>query len=143
MRVLSGPVACMNTTHWPGRLLLWLAGFFALSLTGCGAAITPTPPPTLEPIAQVGQPVFQQTCAICHSTTPDLVIRGPSLLGVAERAAGRVSGMDARSYLYTSILNPTAFTVEGFQNLMPTDFGKTLTGEQLDAVVAYLLTLRP
>lgn len=72
-----------------------------------------------------------------------MIIRGPSLFGVAGRAGQRVSGMDARSYMYNSILNPTAYMVDGFQNLMPTDLGKTLTGEELDAVVAYLFTLQP
>lgn len=123
---------------WPGLLVL-----LAFCLAACGAAPTPTPMPTLDPQARLGQQVFQQHCSTCHSTAPDVVVRGPSLFGVALRAGQRISGMDARNYIYNSILNPTAYTVDGFQNLMPTDLGKTLTGEELDAVVAYLFTLQP
>jgi hypothetical protein len=32
--------------------------------------------------------------------------------------------------------------VDGFDNLMPENLGKKLTGEELDAVVAYLMTLK-
>lgn len=72
---------------------------------------------------------------------PDLVVRGPSLYGIAGRAGERVPGQDARTYIYTSIMRPDAFIVPGFENVMPGTLAKTLTGEQIDAVVAYLYTL--
>lgn len=98
------------------------------------------PPPTLEPLAAEGRLVFQQNCATCHATTPDTIIVGPSLAGLGGRAAGRVAGLDARQYVELSILKPDAYVVPGFANQMPTDFGKKLTGEQLNALVTYLLT---
>ncbi len=50
--------------------------------------------------------------------------------------------MDAPAYIRDSIINSTAYTVEGFpEGLMPTDFEDQLTAEDLDAVVAFLLTL--
>ncbi|MBK8431610.1 MAG: hypothetical protein IPL28_10120 [Chloroflexi bacterium] len=62
--------------------------------------------------------------------------------GVGNRAAERVPGQDARTYLMTSILNPSAYLVEGFQDgLMPANLAKKLTGEELDGVIEYLLTL--
>lgn len=126
-------------------ILLALLGL-AAALVACGgsggeaAAVPPTP--TLEPLAAAGQPVFVQHCGACHSTQPDTIIVGPSLHGIAERGGARVDGQDARTYIYTSILRPNAYLVEGFQDLMPSDLGKTLTGEQLDGVVAYLLALQ-
>jgi hypothetical protein len=53
-----------------------------------------------------------------------------------------VPGQDARTYIMTSIMRPQAYLVEGFEPLMPEDFGKSLTGEEIDNLVAYLLTLQ-
>jgi hypothetical protein len=69
------------------------------------------------------------------------MIVGPSLSGVASRAASRMEGVDGREYLLLSIIKPSAYVVDGFTNVMPSNFGKSLDGEQLDALVAYLLTL--
>ena len=119
--------------------------FCALLLAACGgsAETTPTAPPTatLSPEAARGKSVFSQNCGSCHSTIPDTVIVGPSLDGIASRAETRKPGQDGRTYLYTAILQPGDFLVEGYNNLMPATFGKQLTGEDLDAVVAYLMTL--
>jgi hypothetical protein len=38
-------------------------------------------------------------------------------------------------------LRPDEYIVEGFSDLMPSNFGTTLSGEQLDALLAYLMTL--
>lgn len=118
---------------WAGWLVLWL-------LVGCGGEETAVPAtPTLSPQAIQGQQLFTKECGSCHSFSPDTVIVGPSLAGIASRAAGRVAGQDAKTYLLTSILRPGDYLVEGFDNLMPATFGKQLTGENIDALVAYLL----
>jgi hypothetical protein len=39
-------------------------------------------------------------------------------------------------------MQPDAYLVEGFENLMPASLSKQLTGEELDAVIAYLQTLQ-
>lgn len=127
------------------RRSLWLGMGLVVWLASCAGPVEPTPTatPTPDPVVAQGKQVFQQQCAICHATAPETIIRGPSLAGVAVRAAARVPGLDARNYLYTSILNPSAYVVEGFEDLMPADLGKQLTGAELDAVVAYLLTFDP
>ena len=111
-----------------------------LMLVGCGAEPTPEPTPTLSPALAAGHTVFQANCAICHAITPETVVRGPSLYGIATRGAERVPGSDARDYIYSSILNPDAYLVDGYENIMPANLAKDLTGEELDAVVNYLLT---
>ncbi|NJN54846.1 MAG: cytochrome c [Anaerolineae bacterium] len=120
--------------------------FCVLCLAACGgnADDAPTAPPTvaLSPEEARGKVVFSQNCGSCHSTIPDTVIVGPSLAGIAARAETRKAGQDGRTYLYTSILQPADFLVDGYDNLMPATFGKQLTGEDLDAVVAYLNTLQ-
>lgn len=86
--------------------------------------------------------MFARDCGACHSAAPDTVIVGPSMAGIASRAATRVEGQNAHDYLLVSILKPDAHLVEGYENLMPSTLGKTLTGEEIDAVIAYLLTLQ-
>ncbi len=124
----------------------WLLVLFCVLLfAACSGAAGPTPTPrpsaTLSPEAARGKTVFSQNCGSCHSTIPETVIVGPSLAGIASRAETRKPGQDGRTYLYTAILQPGDFLVDGYANLMPATFGKQLTGEDLDAVVAYLLTL--
>ena len=98
--------------------------------------------PTLTPNEQQGQAVYTLRCAQCHALTPDTVVIGPSLAGIATRAASRVPGYDTQTYLETSILIPEDYLVEGFANTMPTNFGKELTSEEFGALVAYLMTLK-
>lgn len=127
-------------------LLVQLRGWLWLSLlllTACsGVAAPPEPMPTRDPLIVHGELVFNLNCATCHATTPDTIIVGPSLAGVAVRADTRVPNLAAKQYIEMSILRPDAYLVAGFPNAMPADLGKKLTGEDLDAVVAYLLTLK-
>jgi hypothetical protein len=72
-----------------------------------------------------------------------VVVVGPSLAGVATRAKTRKPELDAAAYLHNSIEEPGAYVVEGFADgLMPIDFAEQLTPEEIDALVAYLLTLQ-
>ncbi|MCI0552255.1 MAG: cytochrome c [Anaerolineae bacterium] len=114
--------------------------FTAMILAACSNANTIVP--TLTPVEQQGQTVYTLRCAQCHALTPDTVVIGPSLAGVATRAATRVPGYDSEAYLETSILIPEDYLVEGFANTMPTNFGKELTSEEFSALVAYLMTLK-
>jgi mono/diheme cytochrome c family protein len=114
--------------------------FSAITLVACSGAGGSSP--TLTPIEQEGQAVYTLRCAQCHALTPDTVVIGPSLAGIATRAASRVPGYDARAYLETSILIPDDYLVEGFANTMPTNFGKELTSAEFAALVAYLMTLK-
>nr|WP_290667488.1 cytochrome c [Ardenticatena sp.] len=116
-------------------IALWLL------LSACSGGTATPPTPTLDPIAAEGKRIFSRHCAACHSLSPDTIIVGPSLAGIGTRAAERIPDMDARTYIEQSILNPDAYIVEGFPNAMPNDFGKKLSGEELDALVHFLLTL--
>ncbi len=112
----------------------------ALALAACGGEDTAVvPEPTLDPELAAGQKVFVAHCGACHSTEPDSIIVGPSLAGIAEVGATRVDGLDARAYVFNSIMQPSDYLVEGFTDAMPQDLAKKLTGEELDSVVAYVL----
>ena len=114
--------------------------FSAITLAAC--SVEGGSSPTLTPIEQEGQAVYTLRCAQCHALTPDTTVIGPSLAGIATRAASRVPGYDTQTYLETSILIPDDYLVEGFANTMPTNFGKELTSEEFAALVAYLMTLK-
>ncbi len=77
----------------------------------------------------------QAGCITCHSLTPDEVIVGPSMAGIASRGD--------EAYIRESILTPDAQLVEGFPaGTMPQVWGDELSDAQLDQIVAYLLTLK-
>lgn len=87
--------------------------------------------------------MFKSYCSACHSTNVDEVVVGPSLAGIAARAEERMPGKNAREYIKLSILEPGAYTVEGFpEAVMPADLGEQITPEELEALIAYLLTLK-
>lgn len=123
------------------KMVLLSLGILCFSVA-CGGEPTPVPTPTLSPQVQQGKQVFVRECGACHSFSADTVIVGPSLDGIGARASERIAEQDAQTYLLMSILRPDAYLVEGFEDKMPANFGKKLTGEEVDAIVAYLLTIR-
>ena len=92
-----------------------------------------------------GQVLFTSKgrCSSCHSLAEGTRIIGPSLAHIGTVAAERVAGFDAKTYLLQSVLQPDAFKPEGYESLqMDSSLAKTLTSEELDDIVAYLLTLK-
>ncbi|MBI5962201.1 MAG: hydrogenase iron-sulfur subunit [Chloroflexi bacterium] len=82
-------------------------------------------------------------CRICHSLEKDEVIIGPSFYGIADRAGDRVPGLTAEEYLHQSIVDPNAFVVPGFpEGQMIQNFGKILTEEEINDLVAFLMTMK-
>ena len=114
----------------------------ALALSACSAMSPAEPTPTPDPLVLQGQQVFNAKCATCHALVPDTIIIGPSLAGDATRAETRVEGQTADEYIQLSILRPGDYLVEGFNNVMITNFAKELTNEDMNALVAFLLTLK-
>ncbi len=81
-------------------------------------------------------------CRLCHSLEPDTVLVGPSFDGVATRAETRIPGVTAEEYLRQSIVDPDAYVVDGYpKGQMFNNFGQVLTPEDIDNLVAFLLTL--
>jgi mono/diheme cytochrome c family protein len=108
----------------------------ALSIAACGGGGDSAGGPE----AAAGEDLFAQAvigsqagCITCHSLTPDEVIVGPSMAGIAGRG---------EAYIRESILDPDAQLVDGFPaGTMPQVWGDELSEEQLNQIVAYLLTL--
>jgi len=110
---------------------------------------TPTPEPTADP-AIVGESIFNKKfletsgrqCHYCHKVNERDIGLIP-LIGIATTAAERVEGMSAEEYLRQSILDPSAYVVEGFSSdRMPEVYGQLLSDEEVDALIAYLMTLK-
>lgn len=78
-------------------------------------------------------------CSTCH-TLDGTTLVGPSFQGIADRAGDRVSGMTAEEYIHQSIVDPSAHIVEGYDDLMPAIYGQQLSDEQVNELVAFLMT---
>ncbi|MFW6069096.1 MAG: c-type cytochrome [Chloroflexota bacterium] len=116
--------------------------FSCLLFVACQSSEPTAPPtPTLTAELAQGKRLFSQHCGSCHAIEADTVIVGPSLFAVADRAKERAPDMTPQQYVELSILQPEAILVPGYDNVMPTNFGTRLTGEELDAIVAYVMSL--
>ena len=70
-------------------------------------------------------------CSGCHNTDSRKLV-GPGLAGV---------GSKGDDYMRTSIVDPAAVIVDGFNDLMPKKFGDAINGDDMDDLIAYLNTL--
>lgn len=145
-----------------------LLGLLALTVAACaGGPATPTATPTADPAAvptplslakadieaefarlpagdaAAGKAKFSSAgCVACHSLEAGVRIVGPSMAGVATRAATAEPDLSASLYLYKSITRPDATVAEGYTlGLMPKGFRDTLAPETMADLIAFLLTL--
>jgi mono/diheme cytochrome c family protein len=83
-------------------------------------------------------------CLTCHTIGKSgSALRFPDLGGIATRAAERVPGLDALSYMAQSIYHPDDYIVPGFNPGMPAIHKPPigLTDDEIKAVLAYLQSL--
>lgn len=82
-------------------------------------------------------------CVTCHSLEEGVTLVGPSHAGLGSRAGTLVAGMSAEDYLKESILEPDAHVVDGFSpGVMYQNYANELTDDEVEALVAYMLTLQ-
>ena len=113
--------------------LLLILALAVIGLGACGGAAVPaTSGGQADPVA--GEALFKLECASCHSVLAGVDLAGPSLAGIS--AEGPQS-------LREAIVNPDAEVTSGYdKGIMPDSFGKQLTAQQIDDLVAYLLILK-
>ena len=133
------------------RLLVaggWWLAMIVFTLAACGGAAPGD--------ASRGQQLFTQPvafergdlqpCLQCHALNenePSQSGIGTNFYGLADRAGSMVPGQSAEVYLRTSIVDPDAFLAGGFQDgLMSRDYKTLLTPQQIEDLVAYMLTLK-
>jgi cytochrome c oxidase subunit 2 len=89
-----------------------------------------------------GQTVFLTAgCTGCHSLAgvANEGFIGPNLTGLPDRAGERVEGLSAEDYVRQSVLDPQAYIVDGYGEVMPT---LPLDTAEVDALVEFLLSER-
>jgi mono/diheme cytochrome c family protein len=104
---------------------------------------------TVEGDASAGEALFNEfqqaasfACVTCHNPDNEERLVGPGLQNIGDRAATRVEGQDAVTYMRNSILHPNDYLVESYpEGLMPQVYGDIFTDEQINDLIAYLLTL--
>lgn len=119
-------------------------------LSSCAAGTPDAPSLSSLPAAgnaQAGQALFEQgsknaqACSSCHSVDSTAEV-GPSLAGIASRAASRVAGQSAEQYLFSAIVRPDDFVVPGYAaGLMPNTYAAVLSPQHIRDLISFLQTL--
>ena len=93
-----------------------------------------------------GAKVFMaKTCNACHkiaSLDGAVGAVGPALDGIATLAATRKEGLDAVAYLKEAIENPGAHLVDGYPNMMPAGLNASMSADEYQDLIAYLMSLK-
>ena len=94
-------------------------------------------------------------CTACHSIAPGVIMAGPTLAGLVARTSTLLSSpdykgkaTDVEAYIREAVVSPSAHMVPGAmysangQSFMPNTYGKDLTPDQINQLVAYLTSLK-
>src|SRR5262245_45503603 len=117
--------------------------FFTMLLTGCASGIQPATPGSNASVlssksgpdqsaAQRGVVLCKErhgglpACATCHTLDASRLV-GPGFRGVATGAGQHVPGETPSDYLHNVIVQPGAYIVQGYDNVMPPTYGTTLS----------------
>ncbi|MCX8062275.1 MAG: cytochrome c [Anaerolineales bacterium] len=122
-----------------------------LGLVGCSSSPANQPQVNSDPV-QRGKALFELSmigenkapgCVVCHSLESGKNLVGPSLAGIATYAQTAVPGMSAEAFLRQAILEPDKHLMEGYPaGVMYPNYGKDLAPEEIDALIAFMLTLK-
>lgn len=140
-------VSNVDNQGWPPR---------PIRVTGSGSAPGSSAEEPADSPEAKGRALFNDSeigCNSCHAIEGGVMV-GPSLAGLPSKAADLVESDDyegdaesAEEYVRESIVEPNAHIVSGENfasdgvSMMPGDYDERLTGEEIDQLVAYLMTL--
>lgn len=78
-------------------------------------------------------------CTACHGPPEQTRGLGPPHADVAAVAVERRPPLTAAAYVYESIVDPQAYIVEGYNDIMPRDYAERIPDDDLGDIIAYLL----
>lgn len=153
-------ISKIDNQGWPPRPILVTSSFAPISAEGVSSG-PPHSATTVEPSNDpraLGQALFYEAvpaCNACHSTQPGADMAGPSVAGIVQRAEAVLGSpkyqgeaTDVEGYIRESIVTPSAHLVPGAMysangtSFMPNTYGESLTEEQIDQLVAFLMSLK-
>lgn len=141
--------SCRSSIPDPRSLCLLIVVLFIL--VGCGASNEAAPP--LGDVAR-GQRIFRgeeklrpnqlESCLECHNdAVGGEAPLGQNLSNIGNRAAAVVPGQSAIDYMRASIVLPDQHLSGNFQEgIMPRTYPELLTEQDINDVIAYMLTLK-
>jgi mono/diheme cytochrome c family protein len=138
LKVSAFALAVMGSYTWYANSIPQLESKPPEELSLEGGSVTP------EQLVAAGEKIFKEKgqCTTCH-TVGGPGGRGPDLGGVGGRAGSRKPGTAAKAYLLESLIDPPAFLVANYPNIMPRidrpPIG--LNRSELWAAIAYLESL--
>ena len=102
------------------------------------------PDPTRgEALFRAFVPEARYACVTCHLPNSTQALLGPGLLGVGDGVSPCDPQQDLEDYLRQSILEPDSCLTPGFSaRLMPSVYAEVYTEQDIDDLVAWMLTLR-
>lgn len=152
-------VSKVDNQGWPPRPILVAGGSMNVAAQGTDSGVQDVRPVRADSDPRaIGEHLFRTAvpvCTACHSLQPGVQLAGPSMAGLAERAAQTLaspdytgSATDVEGYLRESIVSPSAHLVPGAMfsaegtSFMPNTYADSLTEEEIDQLVAFLGTLK-
>lgn len=80
--------------------------------------------------------LFLEHCTSCHGATDGT---GPGLGTMYREVGDRMAGVSAADYVYQSIVEPGAYVVEGFADVMPATYGTEFTPQEVADLVKFVV----
>ena len=118
------------------------AGAAAAGAAGAAGAAAGFASSFSQPINDAEAPSSNNPVESARRAKP-LVLLSMLILWSRDRAAKTVAGQSAEEYLRTAITTPDAYLAGGYQEgIMYRDYAQALTVQQIDDLVAYMLTLK-
>jgi mono/diheme cytochrome c family protein len=108
------------------------------------ATPTPSPDELEDPVAR-GQKVFLDNgCGGCHTIEGlSAGTVGPNQTNIGSAAETRIPGITSEEYILKSILDPSAYVVDGYpDDVMLKNYGDLIGPDQITDLVAFLFAQR-
>ena len=121
-------------------------GLFLFTGESLGGSTETTEPTAFDSAAAArGQITAESTgCLQCHTVDGATNTSGPTWKGLAGSNRPLASGESVTAddaYLRAAIIDPAGQIVQGYEAIMPPDYGEALTDEELEDLVAYINSL--